>query len=85
MDSFYFPKVTGAQLNSAEHEILNAIEYKNIKKFSFFSGSDKHRMLFFLLINVKMPTRYKIQESLLRIFGPHGSTYRHGISVTNIR
>ena len=59
MDSFYFPKVTGAQLNSAEHEILNAIEYKNIKKFRFFSGSDKHRMLFFLLINVKMPTRYK--------------------------
>ena len=30
-------------------------------------------------------TRYKIQESLLRIFGPHRSTYRHGISVTNIR
>ena len=29
-------------------------------------------------------TRYKIQESLLRIFGPHRSTYRHGISVTNI-
>ena len=27
---------------------------------------------------------YKIQESLLRIFGPHRSTYRHGISVTNI-
>ena len=25
------------------------------------------------------------QESLLRIFGPHRSTYRHGISVTNIR
>ena len=26
-------------LYSAEHEILNAQEYKNIKKFSFFSGS----------------------------------------------
>ena len=40
----------------AEHEILNAHKYKTIKKFSFFSGSDKFRMLFFLLINVKMPT-----------------------------
>ena len=43
-------------LNSVEHEILNAHKYKNIKKFSFFSDSDKPRMLFFLLINVKMPT-----------------------------
>ena len=41
-------------LNSAEHEIINAHKYKNIKKFSIFSGSDKPRMLFFLLINVKM-------------------------------
>ena len=37
-------------LNSAEHELLNAYMYKNIKK-----GSDKPRMLFFLLINVKIP------------------------------
>ena len=43
-------------LNSSEHEILNAHKYKNIKKVSFFLGSDKPRMLFFLLINVKMPT-----------------------------
>ena len=43
-------------LCSAEHEILNAHKYKNIKKFSFFSGSDKPRMLFLLLLNVKMPT-----------------------------
>ena len=43
-------------LNSVEHEILNAHKYKNIKKFSFFSDSDKPIMLFFLLINVKMPT-----------------------------
>ena len=41
-------------LNSIEHEILNAHKYKNIKKFSL--GSDKPRMLFFLFINVKMPT-----------------------------
>ena len=27
-----------------------------ISRNSAFSGSDKHRMLFFLLINVKMPT-----------------------------
>ena len=26
----------------------------------------------------------KIQEYLLRIFGPHRSTYKHGINVTNI-
>ena len=39
-------------LNSIEHEILNAHKYKNIKKFGFFLGSDKPRMLFFLLINV---------------------------------
>ena len=37
-------------------KILNAHKYKYIKKFSFFSDSDKPRMLFFLLINVKMPT-----------------------------
>ena len=43
-------------LNSAEYKILNAHKYKNMKKFSFFSDSDKPRMLFFLLINVKMPT-----------------------------
>ena len=43
-------------LNSVEHEILNAHNYKNIKKFGFFLGSDKPRMLFFQLINVKMPT-----------------------------
>ena len=42
-------------LNSAEHEILNAHKYK-IPRSSAFLGSDKHRMLFFLLINVKMPT-----------------------------
>ena len=43
-------------LNSAEHEILNAHKYKDIKKFGLFLGSDKPRMLFFQLINVKMPT-----------------------------
>ena len=43
-------------LISAEHEILNAHKYKYIKKFSIFLGSDKPRMLFFMLINVKMPT-----------------------------
>ena len=43
-------------LNSVEHEILNARKYTSIKKFSFFSDSEKPRMLFFLLINVKMST-----------------------------
>ena len=42
-------------LNSNEHEILNSHKYKNIKK-SVFLGSDKSRMLFFPLINVKMTT-----------------------------
>ena len=40
-------------LNSVEHEILNAHKYENIKKFSFLQTN---RMLFFLLIDVKMPT-----------------------------
>ena len=44
-------------LNSAEHEILNAHKYVNIKKMQlFFSGSNKLRMLLFMLINFKMPT-----------------------------
>ena len=43
-------------LNSVEHEILNANKYINIDKFGFFWGSEKPRMLFFPLINVKMPT-----------------------------
>ena len=43
-------------LNSAKHENLNAHKYKSIKKFSFFSGSAKPRLLFFLPIKVEMPT-----------------------------
>ena len=43
-------------LNSIEHEILNAHKSKNIKKFGLFLGSDKPGMLFFMLMNVKMPT-----------------------------
>ena len=42
-------------LNLTENEVLNAEKYENMKNFSFFSGSDKPRMLFFLLINVKRP------------------------------
>ena len=37
---------TFSMLNSAEHEILNAHKYQEIQHFS---GSDKPRMLFFLL------------------------------------
>ena len=43
-------------LNSVKHEILNAHKSKDINKFRLLLGSDKPRMLFFLLINVKMPT-----------------------------
>ena len=35
---------------------FNAHKYKEIKKFGLFLSSDKPRMLFFQLINVKMPT-----------------------------
>ena len=41
-----------SMLNSTEHGILNAYKYENIKKFSIFLGSDKPRLLFFLLINI---------------------------------
>ena len=43
-------------LHSAEDEILNAYKYKKIQEMQHISGSDKPIMLFFLLINVKMPT-----------------------------
>ena len=41
-------------VDSAEPKILNAHKYKTIKKLSFILNSDGHRLLFFLLINVKM-------------------------------
>ena len=52
------------KLNSAEHEILNSHKYKNIKKFSFFSGSDEPSMLFFLLINVNIYEQKKFHAQL---------------------
>ena len=52
--------------NSVEHEILNAHKYKNIKKFVFFLGSDKPRILFFPLINVRMPTIVGISTFMSR-------------------
>ena len=51
-------------LNSIEHEILNVQSIK-ISRNSTFLGSDKPRMLFFPLINVKMPTMF----GLLKIVG----------------
>ena len=36
-------------LNAAQHEIINANKFKNIKEFTFL-GLDKPRMLFSLLI-----------------------------------
>ena len=41
-------------LNSAKHEISNAHKFK-FSRNSAFSSSEKPRMLFFLLMNVKMP------------------------------
>ena len=54
----YWPRgyKTFFMLKSVEHEISKAHKYINIKKFNFFSGSGKPRMVFFLLMNVKMPT-----------------------------
>ena len=43
-------------LNSVENEILNAHKYKKYQEIWLFLGSDKSRMVFFPLINVKMPT-----------------------------
>ena len=43
-----------SMFNSAEPVILNAHKYKKISRDSAFSGSDKLRMLFLLLINVKL-------------------------------
>ena len=52
-------------LNSAEHEISNAHKYK-MSRNSLFLGSDKPRMLYFLLINVKMPTTIGILKCMSR-------------------
>ena len=46
-------------LNSARYEILNAHKYKNTK-YQLSAGFDQPKMLFFLLINVKMPTTVSI-------------------------
>ena len=40
-------------LNSAEHELLNAHYYEKNQEIQHFSGSNKPRILFFMLINVK--------------------------------
>ena len=42
-------------LYSVEHETLNAHKYK-YQEIQLFIGPDKPRILFFPLINVKMPT-----------------------------
>ena len=42
--------------DSAEHEIERLISIKITRNSAFFSGSDKPIMLFFLLIDDKMPT-----------------------------
>ena len=52
-------------LNSVEHKILNAHKIK-ISRNSAFLGSDKPRMLFFPLINVKMPTTVGILTFMSR-------------------
>ena len=51
-----FLMCSGPEVIKLFHEILNAHKNENIKKIGFFLGSDKPRMIFFPLINVKMPT-----------------------------
>ena len=53
-------------LNSAKHEILNAHKFKNIEKIQHLSGSDNHRMLFFLFIKAEMPTIVGISTFIRR-------------------
>ena len=53
-------------LNSFENEILNAHKYKKISRNSAILGSDNARMLFFLIINVKMPTIFGILTFMSR-------------------
>ena len=45
-----------SRLRSAEHENLKAYKYKKYQEIQLFPDSDKPRVLFFLLMNVKMPT-----------------------------
>ena len=66
-------------LNSAEHEIRNSHKYR-ISRNSVFSGSDMPRMLFFLLINVKMPTNVGIlvftsRKNFMLILIEHGKSF----------
>ena len=53
-------------LNLVEHETLYAHKFK-ISRNSAFLDSDKPRMLFFLLINVKMPTTVDFSTFMGRI------------------
>ena len=67
-------------LKSAEHEILNAHKYKNTKKTSFFAGWDKHRMLYFLLKNVKMQTivgilKFMSKKTVMFSWGEHENVF----------
>ena len=53
-------------LNSDEHEILNAHKCEKYQEIWHYLDSAKPRMLFFLLINVKMPTVVGILTFLSR-------------------
>ena len=59
---------TFSRLNSAEREVLNAHKYKKYQEIQLFSGSGMPRMLFFLLINVKMPSNVGILTIIRRKF-----------------
>ena len=59
-------------LNSVEHEILNAHKCRNIKKF----GSDKPRMLFFLLINIYEQEKFHAQLSMKNVLLPRSLIHK---------
>ena len=52
--------------NLAEHKILNAHKYKNIKKLSIFQAQISLECYFFLLIKVEMPTIVGISTFMSR-------------------
>ena len=59
--------LNNVMVSSAEHTISNTRKYKEILRNSFFfSGPDRPKMLFSLLINVKIPTIIDIFTSRSR-------------------
>ena len=70
-------------LNSAEHEAFNAHKYTKVRKFGFL-GSYKPRMLFFLLLSVKMLTIVEKCHAQLRLTWNLFITSEPGVNVIKL-